>query len=57
MSHKFVYCDANCTYTVSFHRGKWIDMKLQLMEVLAEFVLTTPNPYFSVLALKKQKVS
>ena len=38
--------DAHCTYTVSFHRGKWIDVKLQLLEVLAEFhtvVLTTPN--------------
>ena len=48
MSHKFVGYDANCTYTVSFHRGKWIDVKLQLLEVLvlAEFhtvVLTTPN--------------
>ena len=25
LSHKFVGYDANCTYTISFHRGKWID--------------------------------
>ena len=37
MSHKFVDYDANCIYTTSFHRGKWIDMKLQLLEVIAEF--------------------
>ena len=46
VSHKFVGYDSSCTYTVSFHRGKWIDMKLQLLEVLGEFhtvVLTTPN--------------
>ena len=38
--------DADCTYIVSFHRGKWIDVKLQLLEVLAEFhtvVLTMLN--------------
>ena len=28
MSHKFVDYGANCTYTVSFHRGKWIDKSL-----------------------------
>ena len=46
LSHKFVDYDAHCTYTVGFHRGKWIDVKLQLLEVLAKFhtfVLTTPN--------------
>ena len=46
LSHKFVDYDARCTYIISFHRGKWIDMKLQLLEVLAEFhtvILTTPN--------------
>ena len=45
LSHKFVDYDAHCTYTVSFHRGNWIDMKLLLLKVLAEFhtvVLTTP---------------
>ena len=59
LSRKFVDYDAHCTYTVSFHRSKWIDMKLQLLEVLAEFhtvVLPTPNlPYFSVLAYKETK--
>ena len=45
-SHTFIDHDAHCTYIVCFHSGKWIDMKLQLLEVLAEFhtvVLTTPN--------------
>ena len=46
MSHKFVGYDANCTYTVSFHRGKWIDTKLQLLE-FSRVVLTTPNLHTS----------
>ena len=40
MSDNFVDCDANCTYTVSFHRGKWINMKLELMEALASSLLS-----------------
>ena len=46
LNNKFVDYDAHCTYVVSYHGGKWVDMKLQFLEVLAEFhtvVLTTPN--------------
>ena len=33
-----LYCDAHCTYTVSFHRGKWIDVKLQLLKFKPSFI-------------------
>ena len=54
LSHKFVDCDAHCTYTASFRRGKWIG-ELQLLEVLVD-VLTTPNlRTLSILANKETK--
>ena len=37
LSHKFVDYDAHCTYIVIFHGGKWIDVTLQPLEVLAKF--------------------
>ena len=44
----------------SFHRGKWIDVKLQVLEVLAVFhtvVLTMPNLHtFSILTYNETKI-
>ena len=44
----------------SFHIGKWIDVKLQVLEVLAVFhtvVLTAPNLHtFSILTYNETKI-
>ena len=46
LSQKFVDYSSHCTCIIKFLGLKWIDVKLQLLEVLDEFhtvVLTTPN--------------
>ena len=57
LSNKLVHYDAHCTYMITFHRGKMINVNLQVLKVFAKFctvVLTSPFNLraFSVLSYK-----